>query len=214
MAQAAGLTGSARPAAEVLLFDLGGVLVELGPRPLPPGPAGGARDFDSGDWLASATAHAFEKGVIGAPEFAQALIDEYGLDCSRRQLLEHFTRWPRGLYDGAGQLLRSLRRDHRLAVLTNTNELHWPRLCGEFGLARLVDDLFASHQLGMAKPEPAIFAHVAAALGVDTAQILYFDDNRANVEAAAKMGFRARQARGPAQLKALLRAEGIAVADR
>ena len=35
---------------------------------------------------------------------------------------------------GAVETLTELGREHRLAILSNTNEVHWKRLAGEFGL--------------------------------------------------------------------------------
>lgn len=142
---------------DVILFDLGGVLVELGDSPIPVNVTVGESNFSLQDWFGSDTAKAFERGAIAAADFAAAMISDLKIDCSTEQLIDHFTYWPQGLFPKSGDLLRQLRHNHRLAVLTNTNELHWPRITGEFEIEQLVDDIFASHLLAMIKPENEIF---------------------------------------------------------
>ena len=141
---------------QVILFDLGGVLLELGPSPVPAHALPDGRRFDLRNWFHSETAIAFETGRIDASRFARTMVDELELDCSHGELIEFFTAWPRGLYPGVPELLDSLRENYRLAVLSNTNALHWPRLVDEFDLPRRVDAVFASHRLGLAKPEAGV----------------------------------------------------------
>ncbi len=183
-------------AIELILFDLGGVLLELGPSPVPKHllPEGGG--FSLAEWFRSDAAIAFEKGLIDSEAFAGALIAELGLEGETAEILDHFSAWPRGLFPGATELLQQLRHNYRLAILTNTNALHWSRFVDELGLTDLVEQVFASHQLALVKPDPAIFQHVAATLALEPGQILFIDDNPSNVAAANELGFIARQVRG------------------
>ena len=194
---------------EVILFDLGGVLVELGPTPVPARALAKRRQYSLSAWLREPTAIAFETGAIGADEFAAALIAELDLDCSDAELIEHFRAWPRRLYPGVAELLEKLRPGYRLAVLSNTNDLHLPRFTTEFGLSQLVDEIFASHLLGLAKPDPRIFIHVSEALAVAPGAILFVDDNERNVDSAAELGFHARKVQGLCELEQALEAYGI-----
>ena len=198
-----------RDSIDVILFDLGGVLVELGPSPLPAGAIADDRAFALADWFKSEAAIAFEKGSNSAAAFARALIDELDLDCSQQALIEHFTEWPVGLFPGAHELLQRLRGDYRLAILTNTNELHYPRFAGEFRLMEHTEYIFASHQLALAKPEPAIYQHVINTLETDPARILFLDDNRDNVAAAQELGIEAHHIEGFDKLEQFLGAQGI-----
>lgn len=194
---------------DVVLFDLGGVLVELGASPLPDGALPTDQSFALADWFRSDAAIEFEKGRNPADCFARSMIAELNLRCSADQLTEHFTRWPKGLFPGARELLQDLQRNYRLAILTNTNELHWPRFITEFGLSEYVEHIFASHQLAMAKPEPAIYRHVLRVLDTDPQRILFVDDNAANVEAALELGFTAAQVTGFDSLKQFLMAQAM-----
>ena len=195
---------SRNPSTEVLLFDAGGVLIDLGDEPLP-----GFRVQELGAWLRSPIALAFEKGLTSADEFAAAWIDSIDLDCDAATLIEHFRRWPIGPYAGVPALLSRLVVDYRIAILTNTNELHWPRFTDEFGLDRYAERIFASHQLGMAKPDAEIFHFVIDQLGSAPDRILFVDDNLANVDAARATGLRAERVGGFEELLRTLAALAI-----
>ena len=194
---------------EVILFDVGGVLVELGPNPLP-------SDFDIPliRYFESGATADFEKGLIGADEFAQAIIDEFRVDVDAAALVEHFRLWPVAPFPGAIEMLSRLRQDRRIAILSNTNELHWPRFEAEFGLFEHCDQAFGSHLLGMLKPDAEIFDHVIGALDTDPRSILFLDDNPANVAAAVAAGMQAELVRGFDAAARVLGERGIAGTDK
>lgn len=183
------------PAVEVILFDLGGVLVQLGEA----GPIDAAwlpenSEFKLADWFSSETAILFEKGLIDAKSFANAFRKELKTDATSEQILSHFTAWPTGLFDGVEQLLTSLKDGYRLAVLSNSNELHWPRITTDFKInEQYFETVFASHHMKMAKPDAAIFETVIKELNVLPEKILFVDDNASNVESAKSLGINAHQ---------------------
>lgn len=57
------------------------------------------------------------------------------------------------------------------------------------GIANQFDHIFNSSEIGFAKPDERIYAHVEQSLGVAPDQIVYIDDGAANVEAAAERGW-------------------------
>ncbi len=194
---------------DVILFDLGGVLLELGPSPVPESALTNGQKFELGDWFRSEPALAFETGRIGTGEFARKLIDGLELSCSESELIDFFSAWPRGLFPGVPELLDRLRRRYRLALLTNTHELHWSRFVAEFDLPRRFDAVFASHLVGLVKPEREIYLRVSEDLDTAPESILFVDDNADNVAAAAALGFRARLVRGYEELEKTLRTEDL-----
>jgi len=197
-------TGS-RPT--LLLFDLGGVLVEnvVFERlaPLLPAPAPRAALQDR--WLASAAVRAFDLGRIEPDVFAEVFVAEWGLTLSPASFLEEFASWPRGLYPGARALLDDLRRRFRVACLSNSNALHWERFGG---FPDGFDVSLSSHLLGAVKPDAEAFRRALATLGVGPTDLWFFDDSAANVHAAAALGIRAFRTEGLAAVEAVLRAEG------
>lgn len=189
---------------DTILFDIGGVLVELGPSPLPP---------DLGipltRYFESAAATDFEKGWIGVDEYARGIVAEFGIDADAAALVDHFRLWPAGPYPGALDLLIRLRRRYGIAILSNTNELHWQRIGAEFGLLECCDHAFASHLLGMMKPDPRIFEYVIDALDSAPDCILFLDDNPENVTSARALGMQAELVRGFGDAVSALAARGI-----
>ncbi|MEZ4862841.1 MAG: HAD family phosphatase [Caldilineaceae bacterium] len=196
---------------DAIVFDLGGVLIEL---------SGVDRMLELLQhqltveelwtrWLTSPAVHQFETGQIDADVFTTLLFTEFGITIDAAQFIAEFTSWPQGLYPGATDLLRALAPHYQLACLTNTNALHWPRICDEMGVLDHFTAHFASHEVGMVKPHPEIFAHVLDALGYAPERILFLDDNRLNVEAAQAVGISAHRVVGLAGAIMQLTALGI-----
>ena len=112
---------------EALLFDVGGVLVELGEFPV-------KKEWlqddveavtDLATWLKAPTAQAFEKGQTSPEEFARQFIADANLDVSGDEFLAHFTAWPKAPFAGVHDMLDQLKGRFTLALFSNTNVLHW-----------------------------------------------------------------------------------------
>ena len=196
---------------EVILFDLGGVLVHWD------GNAGltnlVGRSFTEEDarqfWFLSPAVQRFEKGQVTPEEFALETLSELSLDLSIEEWLEEFISWDRGPFPGATELLKGLAVHHRLGCLSNNNELHWNRLCEVHGFGRYFRHQYLSHELGLFKPNLAIFEHVVRDLEIPSGSVLYLDDSPENVAAASEVGMRARMARGLDETRAILEDEGL-----
>jgi len=109
------------------------------------------------------------------------------------------------------ELVRALRPEYRLSILSNAERSLRHRLEAELGIHHLFDDVVCSAEIGMAKPEPAVFQLAAERLGVRAAECVFVDDHEPNVDAARKVGMRAvlfRVDRGD-DLRAQLRALGV-----
>jgi putative hydrolase of the HAD superfamily len=85
------------------------------------------------------------------------------------------------------------------AALSNTNDAHWGHMFPsdnsepEFpNLARL-GHRFASHLLGVLKPDARAYRAVERQSGFSSEQILFFDDKQENVEAACRLGWTAER---------------------
>jgi glucose-1-phosphatase len=194
-----------------ILFDLGGVLVELPERPIPADWA--ERAPSSGkelhDWLTSPAAKAFEKGEISAARFADEIVNEMKLSIAPEEILAYFTFWPQGLFPGTKSLIARILPQYSLAIFSNTNELHWPRLMNEMGLEGCFDHYFASFKIGMAKPDPAAFRYVVKALSCEPSEILFLDDSQMNVDAARLVGIKAERVIGIGQVEQVLAQNGV-----
>lgn len=88
-------------------------------------------------------------------------------------------------------LLKQLRTQgrHKLAVLSNTairNMAEW--LATEQDLPCMFDEVVASADVGLAKPDAAIYELLLARLECAPHQVLFIDDQQRNTDAAAALG--------------------------
>lgn len=194
---------------DVLLFDLGGVLIHFAGfeelnRMLPDTP--GRFEIRS-RWITSEAVRSFERGHIDPDEFAQRIIVEFRLDLSVEDLIERFVGWAGGPYPGAIELLRRLRQTHHVASLSNSNALHTP--IHRRSLEDVVDRFYFSDEIGHVKPDCEIFDHVVRDLAVRPERIAFFDDTTVNIEAAQEVGLRAYWVDGIDALKSQLQILGF-----
>ncbi|MCA1823266.1 MAG: HAD family phosphatase [Frankia sp.] len=166
---------------------------------------------------------ALESIAYDVPEFiatqdGSATVREWG-DAIRRELVARFGPGADAaadpFLDDAGELdlemvdvVAAVRRQLPVALLSNaTDELrdHLAR----HELTAAFDYVFSSAELRMAKPDPAIFRHVAAEMGLQTAECFFTDDRPENVEGARAAGMRAEVFTGKGELLDHLRALGV-----
>jgi glucose-1-phosphatase len=199
------------PDISVLLFDVGGVLIEVSGIETMLEWLGNTITAEELwiKWLRSASVRQFETGKIEASEFALAVTREFGLDIEPKRFLESFAGWPRGLYPGAMEMLARIPARYRRALLSNSNALHWPRLLNDMGLKTAFEHRFVSHLTGKIKPDGAAFEDVINSFGCAPEQVLFLDDNLLNVEAAAGLGMRAVRVVGPGAAQRVLTDFGI-----
>ncbi len=199
-----------RHAYDMVLFDLGGVLVRLGGVPQMQALSGIDREDELWKrWLSCPWVRSFERGRCSPDDFAAGVIDEWGLSVTAEAFLDRFRSWPEALYDGAVQLVDEVRAQCRVGCLSNTNQLHWAEQSSQWGLADLFEVAFLSYQLGLVKPDREIFTHVTAALGLAPDRILFLDDNAVNVEQARSVGLAGAVVRGPAEARTVLVELGV-----
>ncbi|MBR7889024.1 HAD family phosphatase [Marinomonas sp. A79] len=190
----------------VVVFDLGNVLVDLGDvcKMHAMLNTQGEESEVWLKWLRSPTVAAFDAGKISFDAFAEGLLAEVGSSTDKEVFKKTFQAWPRGLFDGALDLVCSVKPECHRAILSNTNAAHWPRLMGEMGLAGHFHHYFASHQVGLVKPDSAIYQHVLDQLQVEAGEILFIDDNQVNIDAAVAIGMKAFRVKGVDEARAVL----------
>jgi len=191
-----------------LLFDLGGVLVDFAGFAELPKLLREPLSFAEVKrrWISCPAVVEFERGAITPEQFAAAFAAEWPLTISPEQFLVAFEHWLRGFYPGALDLLAELRGAYRLACFSNSNPLHWHRNQSLLGIGEVFDHTYASHQMGVLKPQREAFEYVVADLAVPPERIAFFDDTPLNVDAAAALGIRAFQVAGVTALRDALAA--------
>ncbi len=187
-----------------LLFDLGGVLYEINSDRC----NAAFNTFAPAVSLHSlyethpAVFHQFDTGKLDPAGFRsflraamQITASDAAIDAAWNQLLVDL--FPRRL-----ALLTDLRKQWRLAMLSNTNPIHAQAIFGKYPQLRaLFDEIILSYQVGFRKPDAAIFRLATHLLNAPPQHILFIDDLQANIEAAAAAGFQTLWVTDPAQLE-------------
>jgi FMN phosphatase YigB (HAD superfamily) len=194
---------------QAILFDLGGVLVELSG-------ISTMQSWTNWDleelwrrWLASPTVRRFESGQIPAEQFGRDLVQEFSLPVEADYFLKQFTQWPKGPFPGVEDLFNRVPDGCQIGCLSNTNALHWEIMNEKMGFFRRFDACFPSHLTGYLKPDEAAFEYVVARLGLSPESILFIDDNQINVDGAKKVGLAAYTAHGAEGAMSLLTQLGL-----
>lgn len=198
---------------DVVLFDLGGVLVD-------PGGVAEMRQLSGIEsdeelwrrWLGCQWVQRFEAGQCSGGEFATGVVDDWGLALSPDEFLAVFASWRTVPYPGAGRLVAEVRAVALVGYLSNTNVAQWEAHLARSPLVGGFDFGFTSFALGLVKPDRAIFEAVAERLPVavgEVGRVLFLDDNLVNVEGATGFGFAARHVRGMDETRRALVEEGV-----
>jgi putative hydrolase of the HAD superfamily len=183
---------------DVLLFDLGGVLVEYsGVSDLARLLRGRLSESEILErWSRCPHSEQFGLGKLSPSDFGERFVRDWNIELSPEDFLREFKSWSRRLFPGAMELLISLRPKYCLAALSNSNALHWERNTNDIGVTGLFEVAISSHQIGICKPDPKMYLTVLDRLGVSPDTVMFFDDVPANVEAASALGIHAFQVDG------------------
>jgi len=84
-----------------------------------------------------------------------------------------------------------LRPKFATAILSNSADGARREEQRRFGFEQLVDVIVYSHEVGVAKPDPAIFRLTQERLGVEAHEIVFLDDHDPHVQAARACGWHA-----------------------
>jgi glucose-1-phosphatase len=204
------------PEVELVLFDLGGVLVRfVGLSAMQELAGVGSEEYVRARWLACPWVRRFQRGQCRTEDFAAGVVSDWDLAISPAEFLERFRWWPEALFDGAVDLVRTVRRaERRVGCLSNTNVVHWEQLGRSWGLDELFDVVFLSHEMGLVKPDPEVFEHVSSVAGCISEQVVFLDDDAVNVDQARGMGFQARKVNGVDQARTTLVDLGVLARGR
>ena len=128
-------------------------------------------------------------GAVTLPEIYESLIEIHGLSLSYEKFVEAWLEPYSNPLPGMAQILEQLSRSYRLFLLSNVDGYYWQTVRALHPELDYFSALFVSCNLGLAKPESAIFEHVIRMSGVHPIDCLFIDDTITNINAAGAMGF-------------------------
>lgn len=91
----------------------------------------------------------------------------------------------------------------RMAFLSNTG-VDFGEAFRRAPFARYFEQMFISAELGMVKPDPEIYRHVARELGIEPAEMVFIDNKAENVAGAESIGVTGHVFTGVASLRSFL----------
>ena len=112
-------------------------------------------------------------------------------DAQVDQLMADYWRWYVGSLDQAlFDWFAAQRPRFRTGIVSNSGPgAREAERC--WGFEDITDDIVYSHEVGLLKPDPRIFALAAERLGVLPEEVVFLDDVEANVDAARASGWHA-----------------------
>lgn len=133
--------------------------------------------------------------VIGKKELLPELTEvlaEIAPNVSAQTLIDYWFENDSRLDEAVLSDMISLRSSgHRIYLATNQEHMRATYLMDTLGLARHVDGIFYSAEIGHRKPSPEFYDHISRTLGTASRQITLVDDTEQNVIAACAKGWSA-----------------------
>lgn len=182
-----------------LMFDLGGVIMEIERmNAVKALEALGMRDVDKmlGDYGQTGPFLQLEKGEISPEEFHREIHKLMPAGVTDDQIDEAFEKFLVGIPVERLRKLEELHKKYNIYLLSNTNKIMWDGfITKEFrkdghDMSYYFDGTVASFEAKAYKPDAEIFRIAERRFGIKPEETIFFDDSKANCEAAAALGFR------------------------
>ncbi len=178
-----------------LIFDLGGVIVDLAPD----------RTLNSFAVLAKRPVteileiytsqdsfHAYETGRIGEEAFRDSVRKMFDLTATDQEIDRCWNAMLVQIPTEKLTMLNRLKKHFTTLALSNTNSIHLTYINDVMLSGDILDNYFHhthySHRLTMRKPDKEIYEYVLNLHGLVPEQTLFLDDNEANISAAKTLG--------------------------
>ncbi|MEZ4711045.1 MAG: HAD family phosphatase [Caldilineaceae bacterium] len=128
-------------------------------------------------------------GQMRAREFYEYLVNHAGVDANFDAFINAYAAGiARNETALAYSRLLRLRPQHRVGILSNTNEAHVLWLRQHLPELSEFDSVIMSNEVGLAKPDAAIYELALARLDAEAGQTIFIDDLAENVRSARALG--------------------------
>jgi len=187
---------------ENIIFDLGGVIIDVDPQKTIEKLEGLNK---SGKSLVSRIENAeflykFERGEISNQEFFQTINDLLEIEKNHSLIRDAWNSMLLDIPQKRIEKLYQLRETFSIFLLSNTNSVHLLKLksildhtLGFNAFEKIFESTFYSHLIGKRKPDLECFHHVINEKNLIPYKTLFVDDSLVNVEGTIKAGLKSVQ---------------------
>jgi putative hydrolase of the HAD superfamily len=206
----------ANPKRRAIIFDIGRVLVRIDVGRAMASLGSGLSMSPSELWSAiekDPRWSDWQEGRISARDWHLHLGRRLGTKLTFDQFTQAWNQVlnPEAIHDDA--LFETLKKTHRLALLSNTDPIHVAYMEGHFSFFRYFPKTVRIYSCSFAasKPSPLLYLEALKACNVQANEAVYIDDIEAYVEAARSLGIAGITYKGREQLNGELRRLGVEV---
>ena len=134
-----------------------------------------------------------ETGMISSNEFLKALQKETK-NANINQVEKAWNAMLLDLPEERVQLIRKLKNNHSVYLLSNTNAIHIDAFKKQLGnrkwlaFCKLFDKMYLSHELGLRKPDVKIFEYILNEQKLKAEEVFFIDDSPQHIASAKKIG--------------------------
>ena len=177
---------------KILIFDLGGVLIDWNPRYLYRKLIASEDDIDL--FLSEVCTPDWNMKQDAGRALAEATAERIALFPEKKSLIEAFyDRWEEMLGGEIAETVEILgelkTRGEILYALTNWSGETFPIALQRYDFLRWFEGTLVSGTENLAKPDPAIFHLLLDRYDLQAEDCLFIDDSKTNIEVAIKIGF-------------------------
>jgi len=182
---------------EQIIFDLGGVLIDIDYQATERAFIElGVTDFSThySQLNQLELFDKFEKGEISAQHFINNILKICPIGTSPNKIVAAWNAMLGKFPNEKIQLLNSLKDKIPIYLLSNTNEIHMPKVYEAWNevstepMNSIFNELFISCEIGKRKPDVETFAWVCEKLAIEPIKTLFIDDSPQHIEGAKKIG--------------------------
>lgn len=189
------------PSVKNLIFDLGGVILDLSVDHTLTSFAGlsGMEKQKVHELYYSTPGFLeYEKGQMDDTTFRNFIRETYCLSCGDAEIDQCWNAMLRGIPAARLDLLTRLQKEFRVFLLSNTNAIHirhinevmLPKGNGNASLDTYFHKAYYSHRMGKRKPDADIFEQVIEENRLIPEETLFLDDYTINIEGARSVGIK------------------------
>jgi putative hydrolase of the HAD superfamily len=131
----------------------------------------------------------YESGLESCEQFRDRLRSRFQMECTDDEFDHAFSALLLDFPVDVVELIQEVKSSLPIYLLSNTSKIHSDRFLTNKSLFSLFNQVHLSYEMGVSKPNQVIYQQVIDSNQLQNHQVVFFDDNQANVQAAQDFGW-------------------------